>query len=144
MMWHTGGCLKHLNWAMIDQNLSATWFSGQGRAPSCTHCLSEEHVSETCRYGATNPLQAMALDIYPQWVPPSCHIPSKCHTPPNRIMLLNQLMFTWQHHPTGKVPQEDVTHSEQPGQEPESLELASAVHHNFIYLASSRIQATQP
>ena len=39
---------KSLNWAVIDHNLSATWFTGSGRPPSCTHCLSDNHQLSSC------------------------------------------------------------------------------------------------
>ena len=62
---------KSLNWAAVDLNFSAMWFSGSGAPPSCMHCLSEMHQSSCCpRLGenifaplaTTRPQRAM-----PQW-----------------------------------------------------------------------------
>ena len=58
--------MKSLNWAVIDQNLSATWFSGAGRPPSCMHCLSEAHTSNSCPHLVENVLAPLAT-AGPQW-----------------------------------------------------------------------------
>ncbi len=40
--------LKRLDWAVIDHNLSATWFTGHGNVLSCMHCLGEDHSAAAC------------------------------------------------------------------------------------------------
>ena len=83
---------KSLNWAIIDQNLSATWFSGMGRPPCCVQCLSDDHSAATCPRLGDNIFASLAPAISQwaisaqaltteQWVTPQRVLPSQAQYP---------------------------------------------------------------